>query len=148
VRSPFADGAAAEAQFAGGVNYLPAELPTEPNSQIFADRPKYLPAELPRSQTCRRSNMIAGRAGGSKYLPAELPQKLNWPAEPIICRRSQKFADGAKNLPTELQRSQIFRWSKMIADRAARAKYLPTELPQKPNLPTEPHICRRSYRKS
>jgi hypothetical protein len=36
----------------------------------------------------------------------------------------------------------------MITDRAAGAEYLPTELPQKPNLPTEPHICRRSYRKS
>jgi hypothetical protein len=145
VRSPFADGAAAEAQFAGGVNYLPAELPTEPNSQIFADGPKFLPTELPRSQICRRSNMIADRAAGSKYLPTELPQKPNWPTEPIICLHSQIFSDGAKYLPTELPRSQICRRSKMIADRAAGAKYLPME---KPNLPTEPHLCRRSYRKS
>jgi hypothetical protein len=35
----------------------------------------------------------------------------------------------------------------MIADIATGAKYLPTELPQKPNLPTEPIICRRSCRK-
>jgi hypothetical protein len=48
-------------------------------------------------------------------------------------------------LPAELPRSQICRRSKMIANRAAGAEYLPTE---KPNLPTEPHLCRRSYRKS
>jgi hypothetical protein len=92
--------------------------------------------------------MIAGRAAGSKYLPTELPQKPNWPTEPIICRRSQIFADGAKYLPTELPRSQICRRSNMIADRAAGAKYLPTEPPQKQILLTEPQICRRSYRKS
>ena len=62
-----------------------------------------------------------------------------------IGRRSQLFADRPKYLPTELPRSQICRRSKMIADRAAGAKYLPTE---KPNLPTERHLCRRSYRKS
>jgi hypothetical protein len=105
VRSPFTHGAASEAQFAGGVNYLPAELPTElpteTNSQIFADGPKYLPTELPRSRICHRSDMIADRAAGSKYLPAELPQKPNWPTEPMICLRSQMFADGAKCLPTE-----------------------------------------------
>jgi hypothetical protein len=77
VRSPLAYGAAAEAQFAGGVNYLPTALPMEPNSQIFADGPKYLPTELPRSQICRRSDVIADRAAGSKYLPTELPQKPN-----------------------------------------------------------------------
>jgi hypothetical protein len=101
VRSPFADGAAAEAQFAGGINYLPTELPTEPNSQIFANRAEYLPTELPRSQICRRSNMIANRAAGAEYLPTELPQKPNWPTEPIICRCSQIFADGAKYLLME-----------------------------------------------
>jgi hypothetical protein len=76
VRSPFADGAAAEAQFAGGVNYLPTELPTEPNGQIFADGPNYLPTELPRSQICHRSDMIANGAtaeaelaDGANYLP-------------------------------------------------------------------------------
>jgi hypothetical protein len=124
---------------------LPTELPTEPNSQIFADGPKYLPTELPRRRICRRSDMIADRAAGSKYLPTELPQKPNWPTEPIICLRSQIFADGAKYLPAELPRSQICRRSKMIADRAAGAEYLPTE---KLNLPTEPHLCRQSYRKS
>jgi hypothetical protein len=36
----------------------------------------------------------------------------------------------------------------MIADRVAGAKYLPAELPQKPNLPAEPTICGQSYRKS
>jgi hypothetical protein len=133
VRSPFADGAAAEAQFAGGVNYLPTELPMEPNSQIFADGPKYSPTELLRSQICRQSDIIVDRAAGSKYLQTELPQKPNWPTEPIICRRSQIFADGPKYLPTELPRSQICRRSKMIANRAAGAKYLLTELPQKPN---------------
>jgi hypothetical protein len=143
---------------AAGSKYLLTELPQKPNlptepiicwrSQIFADGPKYLPTELPRSQICRRSDMIADRAAGSKYLPTELPQKPNWPTEPIICRRSQIFAGGAKYLPTELLRSQICRRSKIIADRAVGAKYLLTELPQKPNLPTEPHICRRSYRKS
>jgi hypothetical protein len=100
VRLPFADGAAAEAQFAGGVNYLLTELPTEPNSQIFADRTKYLPTELPRSQICRRSDMIA----------EELP-------DPNICRRScrrsrngrrsQLFAYVAKHLPTEPNSCQL-----------------------------------------
>jgi hypothetical protein len=143
---------------AAGSKSLPTELPQKPNwptepiicqrSQIFANGPNYLPTELPRSQICRRSDMIADRAAGSKYLQTELPQKPNWPTEPIICRRSQIFADGPKYLPTELPRSQICRRSKMIADRAARAKYLPEGLPQKPNLPTEPHICRRSDCKS
>jgi hypothetical protein len=80
VHSPFADGAAAEAQFAGGVNYLPTELLMEPNSQIFADGPKYLPTELPRSQICRQSDMIADRVAGSKYLLTELPPWLS-----VIC---------------------------------------------------------------
>jgi hypothetical protein len=105
VRLPFADGAAAEAQFANRANYLPTELPVEPiicgRSQLFADGAKYLLTELRRSQICRRSQIIADGAAGAKYLPMELPQKLNWLTEPIICRWSQIFADGAKYLPTE-----------------------------------------------
>jgi hypothetical protein len=82
-------------------------FPKKFGEHFFAIIKAYLKAMM----ICRRSDMIADRAAGSKYLPTELPQKPNWPTEPIICRRSQLFADGPKYLPTELPRSQICRRS-------------------------------------
>jgi hypothetical protein len=93
------------------IRHLPTELPQKPNlpaesiicrrSCRWSQIAKYLPTELPRSQICRRSDMIADRADGAKYLLMELLQKPNLPTEPIVCRCSQVFADGAKYLPTE-----------------------------------------------
>jgi hypothetical protein len=77
---------------------------------------------------CQLSWQEAIFAEGDKLLLAE-------PLEPNICRRS-------------CQRSRICQWSQLFAEGAQifadEAKYLPTELPQKPNLPTEPTILRRS----
>jgi hypothetical protein len=166
VRPPFANGAAAEAQFAYGTNYLPTELPTEPNSwaakkpdlicqewsrrcsriadaaELPTETDLNLQTEPPTELNCRWSANGAKFANGSKFLDraangAELPMEQN-------CRRSRiadgaEFADGAADgaeLPMNCRRIRICRPSRRFGTPQDAG---PKYLPAElPQLSTEP----------
>jgi hypothetical protein len=90
VRSPLTDGAAAEAQFADGANYLPTELPTEPiicrqicQCSRIADAAEFS-MKCRRIRICRWSRRWSRIADAAELpmdtdpnLQTELPAELN-----------------------------------------------------------------------
>jgi hypothetical protein len=95
------------------------------------------------------------------FYPTIVPTEPTWPTEPNF-PMEPNLPEVPLYKPNTCQRScrrnRICQWSQIFADgRAAAAeakfadgaKYVPTELRQKPDLPTEPNkpnICRQSHR--